>query len=110
MLQTFSQNNPESVTSTAVLQPQIDGVVVYGANTVLSSKTCNIQIMEKQNSKEIVANVWKQWKETEESFSDFVERIQEVNYPKALTGFSLFNREEPQYLFPNLVRLHFHYI
>jgi len=106
MLQSFSQHNPKSVTTKAVLQPKIAGVVVYGANTGLSYKTCDIAMMRRQNSRDLLANIWTQWKETDETFCDLIVRIQEVDYTKAKEGFSLFDHQEPEYLFPDLVRLH----
>jgi len=94
----------ESVTTKAILQPTIDGVMFYGENTGLSTRSFDIQTIKKHYPPEFTDKIWSQWKEDKESLEDFMERIQEVNPAKPCIGFFTFDPKDPKYFFPHLVR------
>jgi hypothetical protein len=104
MLHTFCNGKLETVTSDAVYNPQITMATAITTKTIISQGDCSIVKFQDHHSAETRNNIWDQWHHKDESFDQFVQRIQHVDPDNIREGFFLMHPQNPEFCFPDMVR------
>lgn len=104
MLHTFCNGKLESVTSDAVYRPQINATTAVTMKTNISHADSSVVSFREHHSADTLDNIWSQWRNEDESFNQFIQRIQQVDPTKSQEGFFLMQPNDPKYCFPDMVR------
>lgn len=105
MLKNFSNDDPASVTLEAFYHPQVTGSSALVQCKRLPLNTGSIAEIRRNLSNDYLDSIWKDWKNENESFDDFVHRIQ--TWPDSNKGnislVCLIDPSDPGYSFPEFV-------
>src|SRR5262245_34770679 len=96
MLRSFSNDDSHSVTSEAIQHPSIS------SSQVALIKSYDDSVIN-QYSLTAPDPLWHQWREEDETFTDFTTRIQEWCHSLPPHMIHLSDPKDPQYIFPQFV-------
>jgi hypothetical protein len=108
MLHTFCNGKLETVTSSAVYNPQITSATALTSKANISHADCSIISFRDHHSAHTLNNIWGQWRHDDESFDQFIQRIQHVDPSKICEGFFLMHPQNPKFCFPDMVQFNHH--
>jgi hypothetical protein len=110
MLRAFSNDKPETITSEAIYYPIVDGSDVLAHQVSIPSSLCLVSDFRESSIHEEIDFIWSDFKKEDETFDNFVERVQVWSYPTKDSQFLLLvNPEDPDYLFPDFVGFIYYY-
>jgi hypothetical protein len=110
MLKTFCNDKPQNLTVDAFYDPI---AAEAGSQVVVQRKrlpfnTASILDIRKSLSMDYLNTIWKEWKDEDEDFDDFMDRVQ--TWPDFedcnLDLICLVDPNNPQYSFPDFVSIH----
>lgn len=102
MLETFSGNDPGSVTDEAIHYPEVADT----ESALMRHHHIHSLDIQKDMGIEDLNHVWQQWKRENETFEDFLNRVRTWSHEINPQTVYLVDPKDPKYSFPQFVSYH----